>query len=142
MQEIKGSFNIQISGNRNIVTNDPLLALVSNCKDLGSFLKEIESYKDNLKKEKSRIINMIFSLSIPLLWSFIGFLAALNINSIKCTAISVAFTIILAIFLSKQFKKLEGLSLKIRSAEELLVEIYKLILLDKIKKDNQPNTND
>ena len=142
MQKIKTNFNIQIRGNRNVVITDHLLAFIGKCDNLQDLLEEIKSYRNRLRKEKSKIINNIFLLSAPLIFFLMFVAAALTANSIKFTIFFMILTAIPAIFISNQFKKLDELSPEIKSAEGLLIEIYKLIILDKIKKDKQPNTND
>lgn len=130
--QAKGININQIKGNNNIITTDPLLILINNSDSLHTLINKIETHKKNLRKEKLKIIDKIFLLSLPFLIFFILLIAAITGNHIKFTLIFMGLTFIPGILLANQFKKLEELAPKIRSTEELLIEIYKFVILNKI----------
>jgi len=130
--QAKGININQIKGDNNIITTDPLLILINNSDSLHTLINKIENHKKNLRKEKLKIIDKIFLLSIPFLIFFILLIAAITGNHIKFTLIFMGLTFIPGILLANQFKKLEELAPKIKSTEELLIEIYKFVILNKI----------
>ncbi|KAA0257185.1 hypothetical protein FHQ18_11515 [Deferribacter autotrophicus] len=122
-----------IIGNNNIITHDPLFSIIKNTNNINDLFEKIEKHKTSLRKEKEHIINKIFLLLIPLLGFTTFLITAIISNATKLIFLFFILSLIPGVPISYFFKKLEKLSPKIKSTEELVIEIYKLVILDKIK---------
>ncbi len=134
---IKGKYNKQIFGNNNIITDNYILELVRSFDDEKLIIDRLFEYKDDLIKKREKEMDWVFFWSIPFVFSLSFFIAAMFEKVLLFTALFYV-TLFLSVFLiAKHIRKIININIPLKSVNELIIEIYKLIIIKQIKEKGE-----
>lgn len=121
-----------IIGNNNIITDNHLLSIIKNNKTNEDLISEVDKLKQEIIRQKISATNKALFLIYILIFILAIFFSSILSKNHILALITIPF-IIPTFKIPKYINHISSLKLYLSSADEIVKEIYKLTIIDKIK---------